>query len=404
MVVVMEPTIETITHSVYISKDAGRQLNDDKMRAQVDQIIAGANTTTRLQKGWRTELRPQGLNRGWYNQNFHGSGYVYSVMLNVTLEKSRRDPSVLKTEFDNIVESLRRVGKSLPGNPWVVAEVDGEEWKSLSERTEEEKEAFNNTDIGYAPIRIPENWDAFFEGLYGLDYQIARARWALENAIDSGFESRIHTLFVGPPGCGKSHICQMIKAALGEEAVIEFDATSTTMVGLQKELAEREELPRVILIEEIEKAPEGSMQSLLSILDIRAEIRRITARGNIERDTKLIAVATCNDYALLKSKGAGALASRFGRPVYFRRPSRALLGRILQREVDKFGGNPAWIQPTLDFCETLDTSDPREVIGHMMVGRYHLLDGSYQEAVLATAEPDEEWNGEEDFAPLPTSR
>jgi|SRR5579859_278666 len=392
MVVVMEPS-ETIIHAVYVSKNAGRQLNDDKMRAQVDQVVAGANNPTRIQKGWRTELRVKGLNRGWYNQNYRDTGYTYSVVLEVSLEKTRRDSGVIQVEFENILASINSVGRSLPGLPWEVKEVDGEPYTPPEQRSAEEKEKFNNAEIGYAPIRIPENWESFFEGLYGLDHQIARARWALENAITTGFESRVHTLFVGPPGCGKSHICQMIKAALGEEAVIEFDATSTTVAGLQKELGEREELPRVILIEEIEKGDPNTLQALLSMLDIRAEIRKITARGNIERDTKLVAVATCNDYRLLQSIKSGAIASRFGKPVHFRRPDDALLGRILRREVDKFGGDLAWIEPTLAFCRKLRTSDPREVIGHMMVGRDHLLDGSYQEAVLATSE-EESWDDE----------
>ena len=389
--VLLEANPETITHFVKLTKDAGRQLNDDKMRAQVDQILSAANTPTRLQKGWRTELRVKDalLNRGWFDQNYGGSGYKYSVILDISIERPKRDPRMIEVEFQNIIVSLTSAGKSQPGKPWIVVEVDGEEPKAATLPASDGNRS--NAEIGYAPIQIPENWPVFFSHLYGLDAHINRLRWALENAIDTNFESRVHTLFVGPPGCGKSDIGRSMKTALGEESVLEFDATSTTKAGAQGELAEREELPRVILIEEIEKCNPDSLRFLLSLLDIRAELRKTTKVERIERDVKLVAVATCNDYKLFQSMEAGALASRFGKPVYFRRPTPELLRRILRREVERHNGKMEWIEPTIQFALRMRTTDPREVIGHMMVGRDYLLTGEYQAAVEATSSPDDEW-------------
>jgi hypothetical protein len=378
-----------VDHVVRISKEAGRQLNDDKMRQQVDSLVASVNTVQRQQRGWRIELRLQGYNRGWYEQSYQtgNNGYVYHVAVRVSCAK--QSDKTTEAYFANMLKAFDIKGASFPGNPWTVSQVDGEDY-APSTPTAAETDAILAAEIGYVPIQMPDEWESYFEELYGLDAHIARIRRSLSNAIATGFQSRVNTVLVGPPGCGKSHICQLVKAALGEEAVLEFDATSTTMAGAQKELAEREELPRVLIVEEIEKAPGEAMQWLLSILDLRGEIRKTTAKGNIMRDTKMVAIATVNDYELFKRQMAGALASRFSNKVHFQRPSRMLLEKVLEREVRKFDGKTEWIAPALDFAEEIGTTDPREVIAIMLCGRDDLLDGSYQKDMRETGEP--EWN------------
>ena len=65
---------------------------------------------------------------------------------------------------------------------------------------------------------------------------------------------------------------------------------------------------------------------------------------------------------------SGALASRFGKPIYFNRPSRGQLEMILQREVESYDGNFAWIAPTLNYCEKIKETDPRQVISLCISG------------------------------------
>jgi MoxR-like ATPase len=218
---------------------------------------------------------------------------------------------------------------------------------------------------------------------------------ALEAGLLSAWNHRFHCALIGPPGCGKSDIAGSFKAALGEEAVLEFDATATTAAGAIKELAEREILPRVLVVEEIEKSDEKALSFLLAVLDLRAEIRKTTARATIQRDTKLFAIATVNNHELFGKLNAGALSSRFSNKIWFKRPSRETLELILQREVQKVSGDFAWISPALDWCDEMCITDPREVITICLCGRDKLITGDYQEMLRQTSEfvPEEitEW-------------
>lgn len=194
----------------------------------------------------------------------------------------------------------------------------------------------------------------------------------------SNWQQRANIALIGPPACGKSDICKSLKKLLGDEAVLEFDGTSTTMAGAQQNLAEREVLPRVMLIEEIEKAPETALPWLLSILDLRGEVRKTTARGNILREVHMVGICTVNNQEVFDKLASGALSSRFSLPLHFQRPPREILWKILHREVTKISGDDAWIEPVLDYAEKRGISDPRKLIAICLTGREKLLSGEYQ--------------------------
>jgi MoxR-like ATPase len=141
-----------------------------------------------------------------------------------------------------------------------------------------------------------------------------------------------------------------------------------------------DELPRILVLEEIEKAPEAALPWLLSVLDLRGEVRKKTVRSDIAKSVHMIGICTVNDEAKFKSVASGALASRFSMPLYFRRPERDILWKILKREVDKIGGDIRWIDAALDFAEELQTKsgdtlyiDPRKLIAICLTGRDRLL-------------------------------
>ena len=131
------------------------------------------------------------------------------------------------------------------------------------------------------------------------------------------------------------------------------------------------------------------------MLDSRAEIRKVTARGKVQRDTRCFVIATVNNLAKFKALQAGALASRFPEQVHFKRPTRDTLARILTREIDKINGNSDWIKPCLDYCIDRKIDDPRTIISRCLCGGNGWLDGSYQEMLDATAMPDDEEGIEE---------
>lgn len=239
--------------------------------------------------------------------------------------------------------------------------------------------------VGYANCVIPEDWDSHFTHLYGLEDHIERVRLALEEGIRSGWVHRFSAVLYGPPGCGKSDVAESIAQALGDDAVIRYSATETTGAGAVSDILSREVLPRVVVVEEAEKADPKALDWLLAILDIRGEVRKVTARENVQRDAKMFAIATVNDMELFQTLRAGALASRFTTEVAFKRPSRETLAAILRRELAKTtDGNEAWIDPCLDYCESIDLTDPRQVQAHCLCGRDRWLDGSYVKMLANT--------------------
>jgi hypothetical protein len=96
-----------------------------------------------------------------------------------------------------------------------------------------------------------------------------------------------------------------------------------------------------------------------------------------------------NDVPAFKKIAFGALYSRFSNKIYFRRPDREVLGRILKREVDAIDGKDEWINAALDLADEIHTTDPREVISLLLCGRDALLDGSFQQEYMYTALPPE---------------
>jgi hypothetical protein len=373
-----------VHHTIRLSKDADRELNERVTRKHLDAIIAGVNNPQNVKRGWNVTLDEKYASaysflKKEYNYGSSYDGvYTYHAGMNIVCTPDRERPN-MEAEFQNVLNQISSRAK-FPGK-WKITRLDNADYeaKAVADLVEQT----GNVDIGYIPLEVPADWEAYFEHLYGLDAHINRVKRAIEGTMLTQWKNRLHCALIGPPGCGKSDICHSIKNAFGDDSVLEFDATSTTMAGAQKELEEREELPRILLVEEIEKAPENSLSWLLSVMDLRGEIRKTTARKNILKDTKMITIATVNDLPTFQKIAFGALASRFSNKIFFDRPERELLGRILEREVKTLQGRKEnakieWVIPTLDLAETLQTTDPREVINLMLCGRDSLLDGSFR--------------------------
>ena len=389
-------------HTLVLTKLAERRLRPNVIEKNFTGVLHGVNNRSLMVQGYElfsdTDTEGDWAHHGWRQLNADeddnpNAVYRFEVYLKLVFT-SRTDDKIADK---NVLASIYRNVYTKCAQPvlgsWTLSRVDGEEYVAPDENAV----ALSKDFIGYTEVNIPDNYEDHFQHLFGLDSAFRRIRRAMEAGLISDWANRPHCALIGPPGCGKSDICQTIKKILGEEAVLEFDATATTAAGAIKELAEREILPRVLIVEEIEKADEKALTFLLAVLDLRSEIRKTTARATIQRDTKLFCIATVNNKELFKRLNAGALASRFSNKIFFKRPSRDQLEMILQREVSKVEGDFAWIDPTLNYCDSVDMTDPREVISICMCGRDLLVTGEYQKMLEETSETLPESGGDFDW-------
>jgi len=375
-------------HIITFAKPAKRNLRANVIESNATSLISSILTKSLKVRGWNFETDTVRGTEGTFftRRDVEDENYPYMFEMFWAISFEREDGKEPNSnEFAAILRTLAQRSSSPAFGSWTLAHVDGKPYVMPGD--DDDISSNINADlIGYADIEVPDNWDDNFNHLYGLEPHIKRIKGALEAGIMSEWRNRFHCALVGPPGCGKSDISQSIKRALGEDAVMEYDATATTAAGAIKDLSEREILPRVLIVEEIEKADEKALAFLLALCDLRGEIRKTTARNTIQRETKLLVIATVNDVPLFDKLQAGALSSRFANKIWFKRPSRETLARILTREVMKINGDSAWIGPTLDYCEDHGISDPRQVIALCLCGREMLVTGEYQKMLADTAE------------------
>lgn len=393
-------TIEAKAHTIELTRDYGRSADDAILTRNMDEMLSAINTSSRVARGWKMSLRP--ISEGsteWYRIRFLTESMTgprrYSFFFDITPTNARTMDEV---ELPTILKTLDAKGASYKGNPYVIATLDGVKYTEHSIESQRATKAAKGDLVGYAPFEVPDNITSYFDRLYGVDAQRRRLLKTVKLAVDTDWAKRVNTVFVGPPGCGKTEMCRALKMGVGDASIHEVDATAMTKAGVLQDLDAYEELPRVFVIEEIEKANAESLSFLLGIMDTRGEIRKTTARGKIERDVKVLVIATVNDYKRFSEMNYGALASRFSNVVFFNRPDDELLTRILRRELDDVVGNGTegsgkakytWIKPTLEYCKEVDNRDPRFVIAICLTGQDDLLTGEYQADLRATRMPSE---------------
>ena len=352
---------------------------------QIVKLLASINNKSLTGQGWRLDAYTHDFASAFQIMETPGGEFKYEsrfyIQVNYTNDVGIAPNPAM---FPGILRKINDLCPRPAYGSWTLQFVDGEPYEVA-----DDENVMGNAaeELGYSAVGIPPDFDQHFEHLYGLEAHIERVRKAVALGIQSGWRKRTHCALIGPPGCGKSDICQTLKAMLGDDAVMEFDGTATTAAGAIKKLTspDTEVLPRIIVVEEIEKAPEESMRFLLGVMDMRGEIRKTTARGDIQRNMKCLVIATVNDFALFTKLQAGALASRFMNKIHFKRPSRETLALILTREVKDVAGDYEWIEPTLDYTDEHSIFDPREVISICLCGQDDLLDGTYQRELDQTS-------------------
>jgi hypothetical protein len=234
---------------------------------------------------------------------------------------------------------------------------------------------------------MPEEIQPFFGHIYDRDSQIRIINSSLKAAQASGFEQRNHCLLWGKPGCAKTEALLGFEKMVGSHNVTKLDATSTTKAGAENLLLELDVVPPILLIEELEKCNPLNLPWLLGVLDQRGEIIKTNARiGSQRKSAKCLCVATVNNLDELTRMMSGALASRFQHKIYFPRPNRTILEKILMREIIKVNGSETWIGPILDYVLNIEkVNDPRRAIS-LLDGREKWLTNEYKDDLMAIRE------------------
>ena len=348
--------------------------------------------------GWKARKAKLMLNNGAVNR----PDYRYVAAINLIRRGQRSfDETVADKQSDIIAE---RILNRLAG--WQQYQSDS--FGHLNQLSSNGRAAVAATLEEVAPLVLPStpgellalpgNHSSFFDHIYNREAQIREVLASIATARETGGEIRNHILLYGPPGCGKTEICLSIWKMLGDLAVKRLDATATTKAGAEKLLLEMDAIPPIVILEEAEKVNEANLPWLLGILDDRGEIIKTNARvGSVSRPAKCLVIATVNNIQKFRAFHEGALCNRFSVPLYCPMPDRALLRRILEREVVRIpGGDPAWIDPALDFAlEVEKTYQARRIKAIMTNGRDRLLDGSYQVERAAMIQAEEGDAGKE---------
>lgn len=392
----VDNSVQSVHSVIHVSKEAGRTLSDDVLQKFIDQMISAVNTSARLQRGWKLSLRQTSEeSTEWYRIEFLTESMTgprkYHIFFDLHGKNPRHDPTA---EIQDTAAALDAKGASFGGKPFVVESIDGMpyEQSDVSKKAGIRGEA-DSAILGYAPMHLPENYMTYFDKLFGVDAHIRRVAKTLQLAEQTEFRKRVHNVLQGPPGCGKTEICRAFKDALPPGSVYEIDATAATKAGIQEDFDDFVEMPRVIIIEEIEKGNADLTSTLLGIMDTRGELRKTTARTKIHKEMKCIVIATVNNWDRFREMNYGALSSRFSNTIHFNRPDDKLLTQILEREIDDVKGDGTkgsgkkfykWIEPTLKWANEVDNRDPRYVIAVCLTGQDDLMTDEYQTDLRST--------------------
>lgn len=306
----------------------------------------------------------------------------------------------------NIVPSWKHAAVPILVSPEVVA---AEETKVVGDIVNFEK-ALTIEEIEIPDVLVHgsdaeiENHSAF-TGIFGRAGHIRLIASAIKRMKDTKGQKRNHILLWGLPGCAKSHILMGWMKVLGVGGYVTVNANSVTRAGVERIFLDRLKetgCPPIFFAEEVEKSIESISNVWLSIMDDRAEVRKVTYHRQERAETPVLMVATANDKVLLdrlhggRPGYPGALSSRFTKKLYVPRPDVEIMKRILLRDIELYGGDIAWVEPCLDIAGELKTNDPRIVLS-LLDGQDRLLDGSYKEDILNihNMETKDMWVGDE---------
>lgn len=418
-------------YKLFIQRKVGKRTSDEKILAQVDQLIERGLGGARG-KTWecteKKRIPPVQRGKGWV--------FTYELVFQKTSGPRGGEAEYRQWEDIKamIVQSGLATRYTITNSPWLVTDpqnnatnatnpatgrairmVNTDDAKptpppeNLADIVAEASEAIATRLLGgvrevgsnydtvsaWKDLKVPPEFlgpdsdralgeHPAWKDLYDLGPQLRVLFNNINRAAETDGDSRNHGVLFGHSGCGKTTTLLSLEKMFGPGAVLRLDATSTTRAGLEKMFFnDLKEVPPLVFMEEAEKADPEALKIWLGALDDRGEIRKVNFRVNQLRSLKVLFICTVNNKGLfdrmMGSDGStgGALSSRCVSQIYFPRPSDDTLKQILKKEIDQHGGSLDWIAPALGLAKELGVSDPR-VVRHYLAGGDRLLDGSYQ--------------------------
>lgn len=359
--------------TVELEREASIRLNRDKVRTILGRIASIA------ERNQRVGLVVEGVEVD-EPQEVEDS-YLYRARIRLD-EGTARSPQKAQARFQRVLRLM--AGK---------AERLG--WRVTGDASPQVEEAPAPVIAARPRLQLPELTPKVMAGafadIYERDHHIRIIHDAMRTYVSTEGKKASHVLLYGAPAAAKTSLFRKFKEFYEHgsdiEHVVFIDAHGMTRAGLEDWLfarAEENQLPEVIVLEEIEKQPASVLLPLLSVMGSGYLMKTNARVGRRMQETRLVVWATCNAEQELRKYHDGALWSRFTHKLECARPSRELMHQILRREVtERPGGREAWADAALSFgWDILRTNDPREIIG-LLDGRDRLLTGEYQDDYLA---------------------
>lgn len=365
--------------TLVVKRVLSKKETEESVRTQLTDICRRSIGVTLTARGWEVRKPELAIAND-------GTKQVAIVVLNLHRygQRDRDFTGTTATQWETICRKMLRQCRTYG---WEVNNPEDSSVEVTSIPAEAVATAVASGEIsdfaGAGIINIPDNWGEHFSHIYDRHDQIAEIVASIQTAKDTDMKIRNHCMLYGPAGCGKSEVGITLEKMFGEDVVLKLDATNTTKAGAENLILERDIIPPILILEELEKCNEANLPWLLGIMDDRGEVIKTNARiGTVRRKAPMLVICTINNLKKFEEFQEGALVNRFNVPLYFPTPDEDLLRKILLREVAKIpGGRLEWIEPALRFgLDVEKTFHARRLKAIMTNARDSLLDGSYQEA------------------------